>query len=310
MASGSDMTTFSAVPGQVFDRNEIHALHGGRIHSRISTVKDADYVFLFVDPLMEERGGLPCGFGPDGLFHVAGEGLSGDQKIKNGNLILSRHRETGKTLHVFIQKSKALCSYVGVFETDVDKPMYRTDLPGQAQGEIRDGLVFRLSPVGQAAPLPRSSLVASPGQSHRLGSAEHLMRSPNDRGADEADLLVDSFVCWMAMSGERIGTLSIVPEDEYRELPPVLFDPGSSHAYCVCPSTSRAKVRQAIGEAFDIKRLADCEGVTLLFSSEPRADILALIGYSGFGFGWRDGNDWVLGQSPSPTYPMSTMLRP
>jgi hypothetical protein len=304
------MATFSAAPGQVFDRNEIHALHGGRIHSRISTVKDADYVFLFVDPLVEERAGLPCGLGPDGLFHVAGEGLSGDQKIKNGNLILSRHRETGKTLHVFVQKSKALCSYVGVFETDMENPLYRTDLPGAAEGEIRDGLVFRLSPVGQVSSIPRSSLVASPEQSPRLGSAEHLMHTPNGKGADEVDLLTASFLGWKAMSGERLVTLSVVPEDEYREISPVLFDPGSSHAYCVCPSTSRARVREAIGQALDIKRLADCEDVSLVFPSEPRPDVVALIEYSGVSFGWRDGNDWVLGQSHSPSYPASTVPRP
>lgn len=304
------MANFSASPGQVFDRNEIHSIHGGRIHSRISTVKDADYVFLFVDPLVEERAGLPCGVGPDGRFHLAGEGLSGDHKIKNGNLILSKHRETGKTLHVFVQKSKSLCSYVGVFETDLDTPWYRTDLPGLVEGEIRDGLVFRLSPVGLVAPLPRSSLVASPEHSPRLGAAEHLMHSPNGKGADETDVLVASFLGWTAMSGQRLATLSVVPDGEYQELPRVLFDPASNNAYLACGSTSRATVREAIGQAFDIKRTAHCEDVTLLFASEPRPDVIALIGYSGLNFGWRDENDWSLHQTPSPSYSGSTAPRP
>lgn len=72
-----DMSRLDIQVGQIVDRQQIHDVYGGRTQPRISTVKDADYLFMFIDPVGDERVGLTCGMADDGCLHVAGEGLHG-----------------------------------------------------------------------------------------------------------------------------------------------------------------------------------------------------------------------------------------
>lgn len=93
------MAKFEATVGDIIDRTALHANLGGRTQSRISSVRNADYMFLFIDPITEETAGMPCGIAQDGFLHAAGEGLAGDQRMKNGNLMIINHAAEGKALH-------------------------------------------------------------------------------------------------------------------------------------------------------------------------------------------------------------------
>jgi hypothetical protein len=286
------MVQFSAKPGQIFDRKSVHDTYGGRIHSRISTVRDAPYIFLFVDPISEERLGLPCGMGPDGCFHVAGEGPSGDQKIKNGNLILSADREAGKDIHVFIQKSKDFCSYVGLFHTSAEMGWYRMDLPGSDDQRLRDGIVFRLVPAGDTALLPASSIIGHLGPLSERTSAYAFMHVSDLKNATVEKTIASSFIEWMQRSGESIKRLSLVPDGEFKATDEVFINEQASRLFLPCCSTSRSAVRAALGEAIDARRMSGVENATLLFASEPRVDVVELAKHANLDVAWIYESGW------------------
>lgn len=278
--------------GQIVDRQQIHDTYGGRTQPRISTVKDADYLFLFIDPVGDERVGLTCGTADDGCLHVAGEGLHGDQKIKGGNLTLANQVNDGKDLHVFSKVSKGRYVYVGMFALASDTPWYRVDMPDFDQTSVRDGIVFRLSPIGRIIDIPSTRLAtpSRPELSILAARPAHLVR--NDGNSAIEQQMSASFATWMARGGIRLETLTVLPEGEFQPIDVPLHDPQSGAVYCLSPSTSRTAIRTALGEAMDLKRLMETDDVSLLLPSEPRDDVKRLIHFAGFTIGWAVDDDW------------------
>lgn len=287
------MKDFSANIGDIIDRSAIHAVYGGRTQSRISPAGDARYLFLFIDPIGEEAAGCPSGMAADGCLHVAGEGLSRDQVMKSGNLSLLRHAEEGKALHVLTKVEKGRFRYVGRFRIAPGTPFYRVDMPSETSPDvIRDGIVFRLQPEGPVGAIPKSVLVSLPGSDPVQKTAAETLTLPDGKASRLDVALAASYALWMARLGFDLRAMSVTPDDEYQAIKVPVYDEGSGHVYCPCASSSRAAVRNAVGEAMDLKRVTGAGEATLLLPSEPREDVMRLVEYAGLGVDWPRDNGW------------------
>jgi hypothetical protein len=287
--------------GDIVKRADVHAAFGGRTQGRLSPSKSSANVFLFLDPQAQESAGEICGVTDDGCLHVAGEGLSGDQKIKSANYSIANHTAEGRALRVFVKTGNDF-RYVGEYSVAVDMPFYRVDAPDTADfGVVRDGYVFRLEPEGEVGFVTRSRL-AEPYTgdivvTRRLADPAPIIlgsRQPFNLEATAATL-ASEFAQWIAAQGGEPVTLDIVPDDSSQKVVVPLFDEAKSCVIYPCGSTSRDAIRSAIGGVIDAKRLAHATDAVLLMPAQPREDVMRLVEYIGVIPAWPLENGWQIG---------------
>jgi 5-methylcytosine-specific restriction enzyme A len=136
------MTAFDLLPGQSYDRNNVHERYGGQRQYGISTPANASHILLFCAPSAESYG-YEDGWREDGLFRYSGEGQRGDMAFKRGNDAILHHSRRGKKLHLFTSVGTRRVHYEGEFEYFDHEIVESRDL----DGNTRKAIMFVLRPV-------------------------------------------------------------------------------------------------------------------------------------------------------------------
>jgi hypothetical protein len=276
-------------------RSELHAKFGGRTQGKISPSKSAPYVMIFADAADETKG-IVCGLGDDGALHIAGEGLSGDQKLKSGNHSILNHASEARSLHIFFRVDADVFRYVGEFEVDVDSPFYRVDAPDtKDEAVVRDSYVFRLLPKGTIGQISRSRLVQTASQAIARDVFRPIMpiggRQPYSVETAAQDLL-SSYASYLLAEGVNVRSFDHVPDGEYQSVVVPLFDEDSDTLIVSSGTTSRAAIRNVVGEITDLQRMGYGSRAIVVLPDAPRADLLGLLDYAGINITWPVGSAW------------------
>jgi hypothetical protein len=289
-------------PGDSIERKELHALYGGRTQGGIGPSKRSPNVFIFTDPIAEERHGIFDGWMPDGLFHYSGEGQYGDQRMLSGNASILNHRAEGRALRVF-QGVRGLVTYLGEFEVDPEYPWYEADAPEVGDGPIRKIIVFRLRPV-DARPQPPQTRLArlladttGPIQDIPIEAqlTERTFISPN-RETYEAERreaqLVQDFAAFLRSRGHTVVRQQILPPGETRPLLTDLYDIELGLLVEAKGSVTRENIRMALGQLADYGRFLPESSRAVLVPTRPRQDLLALASSLQTAFIWPAADDY------------------
>jgi len=131
------------VPGSAYRRSDLRDALGGQRQGGISTPARYPVILLFSSHRGAEFGYEDGWNADDGFYHYCGEGQIGDMTFARGNLAIRSHRENGKLLLLFETQRDRFRRFVGPMEY-VDN--YRKRIPDR-EGQLRDGIIFRLRPV-------------------------------------------------------------------------------------------------------------------------------------------------------------------
>ncbi|MFD4394181.1 hypothetical protein [Kitasatospora sp. NPDC058478] len=269
-------------PGLTVTRQHVHNRFGGRLQGGISPTK-GDHILVFIG--LPEPGSPTLGLSPDGTLHYVGEGAKGDQQFTQSNRALLRHKEDGRSIHVFQDRGTRLRDtgehrylYIGQFEVDPDEPYYYSDEVDR-HGQARRVINFRLRPVGvDNVPF------VDPGSIARRQREAARRNSPLVEALDtrapmrnhEAEL-VARFIAHLHARGHTTSRLALpVPNESGSDLVD-LFDETTQTIYEVKPSAARIAVRHAIGQLMDYRwRQGGTASMGIILPSEPYQDLLDL----------------------------------
>lgn len=142
----SDKGVEMFVPGQEYVRREIHDQYGGQQQGGISTPAKHDFIMLFTGEQGEQYGYLDS-WTTEGRFLYTGEGQVGDMSFVRGNRAVRDHQGDGKALHLFEYSQQRIVRYVG----EMLCTGYRIREGPDAEGNLRNAIVFELQPIGEVA---------------------------------------------------------------------------------------------------------------------------------------------------------------
>jgi len=125
-------------------RIDIRKSFGGSGQGGINPSNKTPNVFIFSDPHTGHQHGYNDHW-KNGFFFYVGEGQTGDQEMKRGNLQVLEHQKKGRAIRLF-RGSRGMVEYAGRFEVTDRDPWYYTDAP-QKVGGLRKVIVFRLVEV-------------------------------------------------------------------------------------------------------------------------------------------------------------------
>ncbi|MEU4875491.1 hypothetical protein [Streptomyces sp. NPDC021608] len=278
------MTTDELKLGEVVTRRDLHSRFGGTPQGGISPSTRSQMVMAFVTdrPNPDDF----TGWGDDGVFHLSGAGMHGDQEMTRGNLALLRHKEQGRAVHLFHQLPRRsdepgrLYRHLGRFEVDSEQAYYVADAP-DANGEMRTVIVFRLRPVGATVPdgprLPVTPLTETRitrAPDFRLAS---VRRQPQETAGDIVKRLTADYASHLNGLGREVVTAQVRVKGETSVARVDLLDVTENRLIEVKHSAARQAVRTAIGALMDYRRFFHpTPTLTLLVPAAPREDLLDL----------------------------------
>jgi 5-methylcytosine-specific restriction protein A len=146
-------------PGVIYNRRaDIHGRFGGQERGGIATPKNTPAVFLFSGHSGTKHG-YADRFEADGSFHYCGEGQEGPMRMVRGNAAVRDHAIQGKDLLLFqTTKKKGEARYVGEFVCSG----WRTERLPDTVGDMRDALIFELTPLESLQDVGQSPIVDAP----------------------------------------------------------------------------------------------------------------------------------------------------
>jgi 5-methylcytosine-specific restriction protein A len=123
----------------IYNRRDIHKLHGGQQQGGISTPSKKKIIMLFSGE-QGKRYGYQDHWIEEGVYLFSGEGQYGDMSFVRGNLAVRNHIEDGKDLHLFEYVRTGFVRYIGqmVFIG------YREGKGLDREGALRKVLIFEL----------------------------------------------------------------------------------------------------------------------------------------------------------------------
>ncbi|WP_117211869.1 hypothetical protein [Allorhizocola rhizosphaerae] len=165
-------------PGQRIRRVELHARYGGSGQGGISPSATTPNVLCFTDPRIGIQYGYEDKPAPDGTFHYAGEGQTGDQTMTRGNRAIFQHASDGRALRLF-EGAKGTVTYVGEFFMENLEYVRR-----QASDEERMVFVFHLRRISEPLPAPQAP---SLGTAYREANEDHEFGPPKQPPPPDPD---------------------------------------------------------------------------------------------------------------------------
>lgn len=284
-------------PGEELRRTEVHARYKGNRQAGIAPTESG--VFLFSNPSRGRKVGYVDGWGADGCYHYTGEGQQGDQEMTRGNLAILEHEQRGRALHLFESVARSVVGYVGQFTLAKDPAWYYRDAP-DANREIRSVIMFRLKPLGTAAPIGEK-IALTPTDDDVVEDVEieqqhteRMVISPKseEREAERREApLVAKYRDHLEMQGHTVTRKKIIPAGEARPLFTDLHDTTDNVLIEAKGSVTREAIRMAIGQLYDYRRyIKPTPSLAILLPSRPREDLIELCNLSGASVIWRDGD--------------------
>ncbi len=309
-ALGTERARWTLEPGQTLGRRPRMEQFGGAMYGGIQPSNSSPNVFVYSDP----QAGTTYGYNFDGwnaertVFLYTGEGRTGDQRIRSGNAALLKHRDTGRTVRVFVADGTEEGSgakvqlYLGEFEVSPDRPTLTAEAPDQ-DGVQRTVLVFRLLPIGtvlrrdqdgsaigdaaaatQAEPvdvdtaeLPGGNAEAVPIEAVRAREYPVAGSTAATAVKREAELAT-RYQEHLEKRGASCVRYKLRPPGELRDLFTDLVDETANVLYEAKGVATREAVRMAIGQLLDYSRhMPSTPDLAVLLPALPTADLLDLL---------------------------------
>jgi hypothetical protein len=247
--------TWSLEPGERIRRVEVHNRHGGTrqggIGGRSSSSPD---VLIFSDPGSGEQHGYFDEWKGD-VFHYAGAGQRGNQRLTGLNGAILHHKAEGRSLRVFWGTS-GIVEYAGEFEVDEADPYYFTAAPETGGGPTRQVVMFRLHPLGEA----RVENPARPARRivHSLLSTGYRHVDPNQGSAPRDPFTVDPDALDRGLRGHMLtqeALAELVQRQGFDALSPGSGDPPFDLAWRAGHTITIVEVKSMTGanEALQIR---------------------------------------------------------
>lgn len=307
---GAEGLRWTLEPGQTLGRRARMERFGGAMYGGIQPSNSSPNVFVYSDP----QAGTTYGYNNDGwnaertVFLYTGEGRTGDQRIRSGNAALLNHRDTGRTVRVFVadgtqEGSEAKVQlYLGEFEVSPDRPTATDDAPDQ-DGVQRKVFVFRLRPVGtvlrrdqdvsaigdapttrqvetvdvDSAALPAGSAEAVPIEALRAHEFPVTGSTAVTAVKREAEL-VTRYRTYLEKRGSSCKRNRIRLPGELGAKFTDLFDETANVLYEAKGVATREAVRMALGQLLDYSRhIPTTPDLAVLLPASPTADLLDLL---------------------------------
>jgi hypothetical protein len=270
-------------------------------------------IFLFADPRAGERHGYFDGWA--GFhFHYAGKGRRGDQRLRDINLALSRHREAGLSVRLF-RGARGRIRYLGEFALDREQPMYRMDAPQEGATELREVIVFKLVPVGQVLRESIDDRRLPPGLSGAELDAvveggppvvdvipveqQHTTRAFSNPPSEPIEvvrkeqMLVLQYTSFLEERGSAVSRLQVVPSGEANAIRNDVFDTTRGNLIEAKGTANRGAVRTALGQLLDYSRFAPDAKKAVLLPSRPRRDLEKLLFLHDVGAIWPESEGFA-----------------
>jgi hypothetical protein len=293
--------TWTIERGENIARTALHARYGGSRQGGIAPSRLSQNVLVFSEAASGEQHGYFDGWRDDGCFHYTGEGQRGDQQMRGGNVAILKAAVDGRALRVF-DGARGRVTYEGLFELDAANPYYTTDAPETKTGRTRTVIVFRLRPLNRP-PEPSTSLldrVNRPGVEdvpveRQWTEKAFVAPSREEYEAERREqTLVLAFRDHLEKQGHTVNRLKIVPRGEAKPLFCDLIDRTTNTLYEAKGTVERGAIRMAIGQLMDYSRFVEPQPRRfVLLPTEPRPDLLGLLGVAGVGVVWRDGRTFT-----------------
>jgi hypothetical protein len=254
---------------------------------------------VFTDPAVGEQYGYIDAWREDGRFHYTGEGQRGDQQMKSGNKSILEHEQDGRALRLFTG-ARGTVRYEGEFVLDPEEPWYTTDAPEIDPQQTRSVIVFRMRPRDVPAKLSRSKLdtvAAEPGvtavpveEQWTEKAFVNPTREPFEVERREQKLLKE-YMTHLERQGHDVYRLKIVAPGEAKPLFTDLYDATTGTLIEAKGSVRRESIRMAVGQLADYRRHVGngLKELAVLVPSEPRPDLLDLLGSQDITVIWPEG---------------------
>ncbi len=283
--------------GETLPRRELHARHGGAWYGGMEPAVASNSVFLFTNPSQGPAFGYKYdGWQPDGTFHYTGDGQVGTQNpAQGGNAALLAAASKGRTVRLF-RSGETLTTYLGAFEL-LDPPYFTAPAPDR-EGNLRDVLVFRLSPIGDAlkdqsdvAAPPPFDVLALPLEALDVDNYERQRpQEPREAVRREA-ALVRRYAEWLLAHG-RDSCRQQIRLPDGTSLYTDLFDLSADELVEAKADADRGSVRAGLGQVLDYGRFVDHSTKALLLPNRPTEDLLELLHYYGVSAVWVAEDDF------------------
>ncbi len=200
----------------------------------------------------------------------------------------------GRTVRLF-RSEGTLTTYLAAFELLDDPPYFTAPAPDR-EGNLRDVLVFRLSPVGDVlrdqsdvAPPPPFDVLALPLEARDVDNYKRQRpQEPREAVRREA-ALVRRYAEWLLADG-RDSCRQQIRLPDGTSLYTDLFDLPADELVEAKADADRGSVRAGLGQVLDHGRFVDHSTKALLLPSRPTEDLLDLLHDYGVSAIWVAGD--------------------
>lgn len=302
------MIEWTLNPGDSQTRDQRRLIFGGALYGGIEPSAKSPNIFIYSDPAR----GSAYGYKYDGwnsdksVYLYTGEGRVGDQLLTHGNKAIVEHKSTGRSLRLFVadgpvsdDSNEKNHIYLGEFEIDEEFPFYQADALDESHEEIRTVFVFRLKPIGQVIKREidtSQEIEAKPERTAELIDLERNLTGTFPTPGTEPTVaerregkLVQDFTVHLESLGHKVRRWKLTPKGEIKSFITDPYDLTEQHLYEAKGSAAREKVRMAVGQLLDYKRLMETppKRISVLLPHEPSPDIKSFLTAYGIGCTWQ-----------------------
>tara|TARA_X000000368_G_C22934204_1_gene669111 strand:+ start:36 stop:965 length:930 start_codon:yes stop_codon:yes gene_type:complete len=294
-------------PGDAILRKDLHKYLGGSGEGGINPSNKSSSIFIFTDPTEGAKHGYNDGWNK-GIFEYFGSGLKGDMELKRVNKSLLNHIKDGRRLFLF-NGHRGEITYENEFIIDENQAFFWTTSLDD-EGKLRDSIVFRLKPkkkysiknsvssktnivtktIAREIPLEKSS-----GNKSSKG-VTYISRGIKDQ---KEARLVEEYNKYR--KGKKLKDLkrhSLQPPLSRKNYFTDGYESESKTLIEAKASNHRNKIRMAIGQLFDYKKLLEEDNVkvnklAILIPTCPSKDLLELLKDLKIKIIFKEGNKFI-----------------
>jgi len=300
---------FDLIPGEVYEREELHAQLDAPRTGRISRSKTHNVALLFTD---QDSAPYLDGWCGEQSFYYVGDDtkrqpLLAGRNAARDNLRLLLFKVHGK--HVI---------YAGEFTTTNDPGYVTVDTldSGRKGAPMRTSLVFRLRPVdartSRQVLLHDSSLLPTGRVSRPLisvlpienAASEPCQANPRLRLSDQERQerkMALNYASYLKELGRSVVRHRVIlPDDPVPLLTRLYTTTTDTLTETRCDATREA-VRSAIGQLLDLKRIFTTAKLELLLPVTPRPDLMELLHSQGITVVWPEDRSYKTAHPNLPT---------
>jgi len=302
------MAEWNLKPGDGLTRESRRKDFGGALYGGIEPSAKSPNIFVYSDP----KRGSAYGYKYDGwnsdqsVYLYTGEGRVGDQLLTHGNKAILEHKSTGRSLRLFVadgpvsnESNEKNHIYLGEFEIDEEFPYYQADALDESKKDIRTEFVFRLKPIGEVIKRASDKSQETEARSKQTAELVELEKNLTDLfttsgsepsvGERREGKLVEDFTEHLKRLGHKVQRWKLTPKGEIKSFLTDPYDLTEGHLYEAKGSAAREKVRMAVGQLLDYRRLMDSppRRMSVLLPHEPSSDIKSFLASYEIGCTWQ-----------------------